>query len=193
MRRINHLARAAKRADDPRTMDQIRADVFLDLLSGGGKARGTSTVVDIRVDLTTLIGLDETPGELGGFGPLVAEVTRQVVAGRGPSQHRVTVTDGGGVVWSGVTRRRPLAGQRRSIEAANPTCVFPGCRMPSAECDLDHRRPWSEGGATDEANLQPLCRRDHRRKHSGWRVSDLGDGSSSWTSPLGRVYPYRPP
>ena len=34
MRHINRLARAAKSADDPRTMDQIRADVLLDLLAG---------------------------------------------------------------------------------------------------------------------------------------------------------------
>ena len=34
MRRINTLAKAAKTADDPRTMDQVRADVYMDLLNG---------------------------------------------------------------------------------------------------------------------------------------------------------------
>jgi hypothetical protein len=189
MRRINHLARAAKAKDDLRTMDQIRADVFLDILSGRGQpevaGRGT---VDIRVELTTLIGLDEEPGDLAGFGPLVADITREVVADQTSSQHRVTVTDAGEVVWSGITRRRPTAGQRRSVETENPTCVFPGCRMPSTDCDLDHRQPWSEGGPTMTANLEPLCRRDHRRRHAGWRRVRL-DGRRVWISPLGRVYP----
>jgi hypothetical protein len=191
MRRINHLARAAKGKDDPRTMDQIRADVFLDLLGGGDLSAGAPAAVDIRVDLTTLIGLDESPGDLSGFGPLVADVTRQVVAEQTSSQHRVTVTDNDQVIWSGITRRRPTADQRRSVEVANPTCVFPGCRMPSAACDLDHRQPWSEGGPTVAANLEPLCRRDHRRRHAGWRTTRL-DERRVWVSPLGRIYPMNP-
>ncbi|MEX1133401.1 MAG: DUF222 domain-containing protein, partial [Acidimicrobiia bacterium] len=70
MRRINTLAKAAKTADDPRTMDQVRADVYLDLLNGRhlkqGKGRG---MVDISVELTTLAGLDDHPGGLKGYGP----------------------------------------------------------------------------------------------------------------------------
>lgn len=33
-RRINKIAQSLKHCDDPRSIDQIRADVFLDLLSG---------------------------------------------------------------------------------------------------------------------------------------------------------------
>ena len=189
MRRVNRLARAARRNGDPRTTDQVRADVLLDLLCGrgakGGFGQGT---VDIRVDLTTLIGLSEAPGELAGFGPLIADVTRKVVADQSASEHRVTVTDRGEVVWTGTTRRRPSAEQKRVVEAENPTCVFPGCRMPAAECDIDHRDPYSEGGATEPENLAPACRHDHIRKHNGWRVVRLGSGRYRWTSPLGHTY-----
>jgi hypothetical protein len=96
MRRINHLARAVKSAHDKRTMDQIRADVFLDLLNGRHKhARNTGGrgVVDIQVDLTTLAGLDENPGELNGYGPVIADIARQVTQTQPGAEWRVTVTD----------------------------------------------------------------------------------------------------
>ncbi|MCI0678013.1 MAG: HNH endonuclease, partial [Actinobacteria bacterium] len=192
MRRINHLARAARSKDDPRTMDQIRADVFLDLLNGDQTRAPGRGIVDIRVDLTTLIGLDDKPGELAGFGPVVAEVARRVVASETGARHRVTVTDGDRVVWSGTTRRRPTTAIRDHVQAETPTCIFPGCRMPASQCDIDHRQPWSEGGSTTVANSNPLCRRDHIRKHKGWHMVRSSDGMWSWISPLGRVYPYRP-
>lgn len=78
--RLNAYAMSAKSADDDRTMDQRRADVLADLLEGVD-TEGSSTrvgTVDIRVDLATLTGLAETSGELGGYGPVVADLARQV-------------------------------------------------------------------------------------------------------------------
>ncbi|HLF42777.1 MAG TPA: DUF222 domain-containing protein, partial [Acidimicrobiia bacterium] len=108
MRRINTLAQAAKTRDDPRTMDQVRTDVYLDLLNGRhlkqAKGRG---MVDISVELTTLAGLDENPGELKGYGPIIADIARQVASEQSESEHRVTVTEHGTPIWTGTTRRRP--------------------------------------------------------------------------------------
>lgn len=136
--------------------------------------------------------LSDAPGELPGFGPLIAEITRKVVAEQPESEHRVTVTDRGEVVWTGTTRRRPSAEQRRIVEAENPTCVFPGCRMPATECDIDHRHPYAQGGPTRRENLAPACRHDHIRKHGGWKVMRLGSGHYVWTSPLGHTYQVGP-
>jgi hypothetical protein len=188
MRRINHLAKGLRSKDDPRTMDQIRADVYLDLLLGTEQATSKTGSVDIRVDLTTLIELDDKPGDLAGYGPLVADITRQVVEDHKQTPHTVTVTDYGEIIWTGTTRkRRANTAQQRQIRAQNPTCVFPGCRTPATDCDLDHQQPWSAGGPTTNTNLAPLCRRDHQRKHNGWRVSTTADGRV-WTSPLGHTY-----
>ncbi|MCI0426337.1 MAG: HNH endonuclease [Actinobacteria bacterium] len=188
MSRINRLARAAKQKDDPRSMDQIRADVYLDLLLGKDQTGRRQGSVDIHVELTTLLGLDDKPGELAGYGPLVADVTRRVVEEQEKAPHTVTVTDHDEIIWTGITRRRPTATQTRQVRAENPTCVFPGCRMPAGDCDLDHRQTWSQGGPTHPHNLEPLCRRDHRRRHNGWTITRLGPGRYQWTSPLGRVY-----
>ena len=73
-RRINQIARDLKHGDDPRTLDQIRADVFLDLLAGVDlNTAGRRATVDITVDLETLTGLTENPGELAGIGPVIAD------------------------------------------------------------------------------------------------------------------------
>ena len=81
MRTLDAEAHAAKRAGDPRSIDQLRSDLLLDRLCGdrSTKRRG---VVDLHIDLTTLAGLDSNPGEIPGFGPIVADVARRVAAGQ---------------------------------------------------------------------------------------------------------------
>ena len=128
--RINYLARSLRTKTEVRTMDQLRADVFLDLLLGADTA-GKGGIVDIHVDLDTLAGLSETPGELGGYGPVIADIARQTTAKQKKGEWRYTITNDGQVVDSGTTRRRPTTSQRRQAQTNNPVCIFPGCRMPS--------------------------------------------------------------
>jgi len=194
MRRINTLAKAAKTADDARTMDQVRADVYLDLLNGrhlkAGKGKG---IVDISVELTTLAGLNDHPGELRGYGPVIADIARQVAEDQSDAEHRVTVTEHGDPIWTGTTRRRPTNHQQRQVEARNPTCVFPGCRISAGDSDLDHTHAWADGGPTDPSNLGPLCRHDHQLKHTpGWKLKPTTPGSYQWTTPLGHTYTTQP-
>lgn len=190
--RITELARSLRREGENRTIDQLRADVLLDLLEGNSDAgRAGKGTVDLHVDLTTLTRLSEDPGELAGFGPVIADIARQVTEQQQGSTWRWTVTDPetGLVTHHGTTRRRPTAGQRRLVETRNPTCIFPGCRMPASNCDLDHRIPWSEGGPTSVDHLDPLCRHDHVIRHrAGWKHEPLPGGDHLWTSRLGNTY-----
>jgi hypothetical protein len=152
-------------------------------------------VVDLHIDLTTLAGLDANPAEIPGFGPIVADVARQVAARQHDSEWRVTVTDPdrGTVVWNGITRRRPTITQRRDLEARHRDCVFPGCRMPATDSDIDHTVDHANGGRTDASNLGPLCRHHHRLKHEGeWLLEQLAPGVFRWTSRLGHVYTVGP-
>jgi hypothetical protein len=192
MRRINHLAQTLKNGGEARTLDQLRADVFLDLLEGhlhlADTGKGT---VDLRVDLETLTRLADQPGELAGYGPVVADLARQIAESQPRAEWRWTLTDPdtGQIIDNGTTRRRPNSGQRRHLETRNPTCIFPGCRVPAIDCDLDHRTPWAEGGPTSLDNLAPLCRHDHQIRHrTGWTHQPLPDGDHQWTSRLGHTY-----
>lgn len=193
--RIDRIARSLSRRGDDRTMDQRRADVALDLLcegeialtrSAGGRGGGRN---ELRVDLETLAGLSEQPGELSGYGPIVAELARQVALEAQSWDYVVTDSADGQVVAAGALRRRPTADQARRVRFRTPRCAFPGCRMPAIDCDLDHRRPRAKGGPTTEANLAPLCRHHHHIRHvAGWTYDPDPGGGHTWTSPLGLVY-----
>ncbi|HUF95067.1 MAG TPA: DUF222 domain-containing protein [Acidimicrobiia bacterium] len=189
---INSLAESLRVPGETRTMDQLRADIALDLICGDSahqtKRNGT---VNIHVDLETLAGLADRPGELAGFGPVIADIARQVADERKESnwRYRVTDPDTGMPVHIGTTRRRPDARQQRHVELRDLTCVFPGCRMPATDCDLDHIKPWAETGKTNVKDLAPGCRHDHVGRHQfDWKYQPLPGGDYLWISPLGHRY-----
>ena len=195
MRRINRLAHALKAKGDPRRIDQIRADIYLDLLTGRGQTNvngsaGDRGVVDIRVDMTTLARIDDNPGEIPGWGPVIADVARQIVDEASDAEWRITpVDESGHPVGVTTTKRRPTSSQRRQVEARNPTCVFPGCRMPTPDCDLNHEIPWAETHRTTIGELGPLCRHHHVQHHQHrWKLKQNKPGEYEWTSPLGHTY-----
>ncbi len=185
--RIERIARSLRRDGETRTLDQLRADVFLDLLCGTAVHDRPRGVVDITVELDTLAGLAERPGEIPGFGPVIADIARRLALEYGRTW-QVTLTRRGEPVWTGVTRRRPQTALARRIRSRWPRCVFPGCRMPARACDLDHIHPWAEGGPTCEHNLIPLCRHHHGLRDRGWSYVRRPDGTVVWTSPLGWEY-----
>lgn len=199
-RLINHLARSLNAAGDNRTMDQLRTDVALDLLTGTHLRGNPSRLggVLMSVELTTLAGLDEHAGELNGFGPVIADMARQIVAQQHDVPWEYVVRDGdtGRIVATGTTQRRPTATQDRFVRARDPVCVFPGCRMPANDCDIDHTEPWAQTHRTDVTALAPCCRFDHNLRHKhGWTYRSLPNGQTEWTTQLGRKYtpPRDPP
>jgi hypothetical protein len=190
MDRINRIARQLHTAAETRSMDQLRADVMLDLLCGTGE-HPVAGSVRVNVDLTTLAELDDHPGDLAGYGPVIADIARQAARGLTNATWEFAVVDPGTgrPVFHGTTRRRPTAHQRRAVRAADRVCVFPGCRVPAVASDLDHTIPWADGGPTTEDNLAPLCRADHCLRHqAGWTYVRTPDGDHRWTSRLGHTY-----
>ncbi len=93
LERVNRLAKGAKTEGDRRTIDQIRADVLSDLVTGRGLSSAPAGSVDITVDLATLTGLSEVPGEIPGWGPVIADIARQVALANEQGEWRVSVTD----------------------------------------------------------------------------------------------------
>ncbi|MEX2655719.1 MAG: DUF222 domain-containing protein, partial [Acidimicrobiia bacterium] len=186
---IDRLARERRSEDPSRSIDQHRADVFSDLLNG--TTTGRSGTVHLTVDLATLARLNDDAADLSGYGPVGADIARQVTAQLGDGIWNWTLTDpdSGMPLADGTTRRRPTASQVRRVRARNRTCVAPGCRMPVIDCDIDHTRTWADTGITDCKDLAPLCRHDHCIRHqNGWTYEPLPDGDYLWKSPLGTVY-----
>lgn len=187
---INRLARDRKTDDPSKTMDQLRADVFTELLTGTGDLPRAGRV-SLTVDLATLAQLKDHAGDLAGYGPVIADISRQLTLqlGEGVWDWSVLHPDTGMPIADGTTRRRPTASQLRKVRAKNRTCVAPGCRMPVIDCDVDHTATWAETGVTDSNDLAALCRHDHCIRHqTGWTYEALPNGDYLWTSPLGCTY-----
>ncbi len=72
-------------------------------------------------------------------------------------------------------------------------CQWPGCRTPASRCDLDHRHPYHDDGATCPCNTDLLCRAHHRAKtFTAWHAKPGPDGLLLWASPTGHTYPKEP-
>ncbi|MHC1563257.1 DUF222 domain-containing protein [Actinomycetospora sp. C-140] len=151
--------------------------------------------VQIRVVVSadTLLGLDDRPAELTGYGPITAAEARSLAAGADATWRRV-LTDpvSGAVLDVGHRRYRPPAAMAEHARNRDLTCTFPGCRVPSEACDLDHLvayDPNDPDGRTAADNLHPPCRHHHRIKHlRGWSVARGPNGSVLWTTPTGRRF-----
>ena len=74
------------------------------------------------------------------------------------------------------------------VRGRDGTCRGPGCDVPAANCDIDHRIPFDQGGLTTPANLHALCRKCHNRKTDGvMKVIMDAQGADHWIFPDGSV------
>jgi hypothetical protein len=159
------------------------------------KGHGQRPCVQVTVAASTLMGLDQQPAELDGYGPITAAMARRIAADPSAAWRRLLTDDDGRVREAGSKTYRPPADMTRTVIARDVHCVFPGCRKKAAHNDLDHVAAFTEGDETNKANLMSLCRRHHRLKHSGkWTVArDDTTGVTTWADGRGRRYQTRPP
>ncbi|MGA9596484.1 MAG: DUF222 domain-containing protein, partial [Acidimicrobiia bacterium] len=147
---IHKQAIKLKDLGDIRTMDQLRADIATDLLRrryrAGKVTRADFGNLDIKMTAETLTGVSDESAELGGYGPVIADVARQVADHQEHVERRWMLIDPDTkqAIDGGICRRKPTVSHRRRTELLHPTCIHPGCRMPSVDCDIDHRIPWSQ-------------------------------------------------
>ncbi|MGI9144300.1 MAG: DUF222 domain-containing protein [Candidatus Planktophila sp.] len=184
-----------------RSMDMKRADALTSIAAWSlqqnnvdVKLHRRPVTVNVTIDLPTLLGLAENPGQLAGYGAIPASVAR-ALASDGKWQRFITDPQSGTLLDFGRESYEPPQALVDFLIARDRTCRFPGCRHSAARADLDHAQSWESGGQTSAANLGALCRRHHRLKtHGGWKLKSHSDGACTWTSPLGKIYevPARP-
>jgi hypothetical protein len=186
---------------DSRTADQRRADALVDLaitaLDGPAvsKGHGQRPAVQVTVAASTLMGLDDQPAELDGYGPITATMARRIATDPTAVWRRLLTDDHGHVLAVGRRSYRPPADMAATVIARDQHCTFPGCRKQAQHSDLDHVSAYRPGDLTTTANLTSLCRRHHRLKHTGrWKITrNDRTGVTTWTDRHGRIYPSRPP
>lgn len=178
-----------------RTIDQKRADAlsaicsnFLSEISETVAPQRRPLTVNVTIDLPTLLGLAENPGQLAGYGPIPASVAREL-ASDGRWKRFITEPQTGNLLDFGRESYEPPQNLKDFLIARDRTCRFPGCRRSALLSDLDHAESWESGGSTSPDNIGALCRRHHRLKtHDGWKIESFSDGSCTWTSPLGKTF-----
>ncbi|MBD8043488.1 DUF222 domain-containing protein [Arthrobacter sp. Sa2BUA2] len=154
------------------------------------KARrnGLRTEVMVLINADTLAGLDESPVELNGYGPLSPEAGRRMIS-QALSWTPLVQDPASGEILGVGRRRRIPAGLKRWLQARDGTCRFPGCGVSVQSSQIDHTRPWAHGGNTVHSNLEHLCPKHHRFKTLGhWKARQPEPGTIEWTSPMGRSY-----
>ena len=150
--------------------------------------------VNVTIDLPTLLGLAENPGQLSGYGAIPASIAREL-ASDATWKRFITDPQTGNLLDYGREKYEPPQALVDFLLARDRTCRFPGCRQPASRSDIDHAHSWESGGETKPENLGLLCRRHHRLKtHGRWALVSNSDGSCEWTSPVGKKYfvPARP-
>jgi hypothetical protein len=198
---------SAGRGRDERSAPQRRADVVSDLfghvLHNGLDWLGRRLPdrhrrrphIDVLVPASTLLGLDDDPAELTGFGPIPADMARRI-AGDGTWRRLLTDPVNGSVLEASTTRHDPGAVVSETLLARHPVCAWPGCQRQSRECDRDHGTPYAKTRETSLAGLVPYCEYHHVIKDTaawGWTTTNHPDGSVTLTAPTGHRYTTVPP
>ena len=150
--------------------------------------------VSVAIDLPTVLGLADNPGQLAGYGAIPASVARKLAAD-GAWQRFISDPITGNLLDFGREKYTPPQELVDFLLARDRTCRFPGCGRSGQLADIDHAQSWESGGETNPANLGLLCRRHHRMKtHGGWNLTSNPDGSCLWRSPLDKEFfvPARP-
>jgi hypothetical protein len=196
---VDTLARQWQTDGRAGSLDQLRFDAAHALLTGtttgaaqpdgGARPAGGGLVGQVTIPLSALVGVDDTPGELAGVGPVPASVARELMAQAAVWERLLTDPVDRHVVVQDVKTYRPTEAMRRFVRArGGGVCAGRGCGHRH-HLQADHVIPWP-AGPTSVANLAPLCPADHNAKtHTGWtHTLDPESGALTQTSPLGRVY-----
>src|SRR5690625_2567685 len=126
--------------------------------AGGGlrlqNTRGKPVTVNVTVPYSTLIGIDEHPGQLAGYGTITADVARRIAA-TGTWRRILTDPVNGAPLDYGRTRYEPPPELAAFIALRDGRCTFPGCSRTAHTSQVDHTTPYGHGGTT--AHTNPGC------------------------------------
>lgn len=204
MTAVDAVAATAGR-DDDRGIDARRADALVDMLrrvlDRGVGPDGVDLPVsprrrphlNVTLNLSTLLGLRDDPAVLAGYGPIGAQMAREVAA-QGTWHFTLVNPRTGEVLERASKGYRPSPTVIQAVLDRTPTCTFPGCGVAASWCDIDHITPYDhdqpDRARTRTDGLHPLCRHHHVMKtHGRWTPTrDPETGVTTWRSRTGQVY-----
>ncbi len=198
----DEIFKSARKNGEYATPEAYAADALMALCekaSASDSGVGASTtktsppnaVMHIRVDIEALKRGRTEHGEIceiAGVGPIpVATATEYL----GEAFLKLLVVDGVDIKTVAHMGRAIPAPLRTAIEERDRVCQVPTCDV-TLGLEIDHIKPFAEGGAASLGNLVRLCKRHHLQKtHDGYRLEKLeGDPLND---SKGTPWRWRPP
>jgi hypothetical protein len=203
--RLTLIAKALRANGDERTIDQLRADLAVDLIIGrvqlgasvaelehaetGDRSDPVDTVhalptsgyarpvVNVTVPIQTLMGLSDHPAVLSGGSVIPATLARLIAADPDSTWYRMLTDPARRMTELSTKSYHPTPPIWREMVARYNTCYRRNCDRPATTSEGDHLEKWPRG-ATSSTNLGPACKPDHKGKHSrGFSLENNGNGS----------------
>ena len=191
------LTQAANTTFDERSRGQVMADTLVERVTGRCVAEPVSVALNLVLADATLIGDDNEPGWLDGYGPVPAAAVRALVGD--------AVADDTAKATLRRLYRHPTSGQLVAMESKarlfpKALATFIGirdqtCRTPYCDAPIrhnDHAVPARDGGPSSAANGLGLCEAcNYAKEAPGWTVatSDTdGEHTADFHTPTGATY-----
>lgn len=187
----------ANRCGDGRSRGQVMAGTVFERVTGRSAQVPVPVAVNLVISDQTLLGGDDSPAVVDGYGPVPGEVARRLI-GDAVADRRSRATlrrlyrhprSGALVAMESRARLFPKA-LARFVRLRDQTCRTPYCDAPIRH--IDHARPAAGGGATSALNGLGLCERcNYAKEAPGWAVhtfDDNGTHTALFVTPTGTVY-----
>ncbi len=191
------LKRAADTTYDGRSRGAVMADTLIERVTGRPADVAEPLSVGLVISDETLLGGDDAPADINGYGPIPAAVARRLVD-RAVNDKRSRCTlrrlyrhprSGRLVAMESRSRFFPR-GLAKFIGLRDQTCRTPYCDAPIRH--HDHAQPHHRDGPTSAENGLGECERCNYAKESpGWRVTagtEDGVHTAEFVTPTGASY-----
>jgi hypothetical protein len=194
---LNRAAASAIAAGDPRSRGAVMADTLVERVTGRPVWVPEPVAVNLVLSDETLLGDDDSPAVIEGYGPIPASVARNLVAAAlADEQSKATLRrlykhpkTAALVAMESRSRRFPK-GLAKFIRLRDQRCRTPYCDAPIRH--LDHAQPRNRGGPTSARNGRGACERCNYDKESpGWHVCAgevNGVHTTEFVTPTGARY-----
>ncbi len=162
---LTRIADQARATGDPRTRGQVMADTLVERITGHSTAAGVPVTVNVVISDQALLGHDQQPAWLQGYGPIPADTLdpKSLTALR---RLYAKPSTGALVGMESIAREFP-AGLARLIDLRDQSCRTPYCDAPIRH--RDHAEDHARGGPTTASNGQGLCEHcNHTKQAPGW-------------------------
>lgn len=194
LKSLSDAADSARSQGDPRSRHQVMADTLAARVLGTAADAAVRVEIGLVVSDQVLLGTREDAAYVDGYGPIPAEVAREVAKQAGEQglarvRRLYRRPETGQLVAMDSRSRCFTGGLARFIRLRDQTCRTPWCDAPIRH--TDHLEAAADDGETSVDNGQGLCEAcNYAKQAPGWsvRVVESEPHTIEIRTPTGQVH-----